>query len=256
MKRILFLCAVIILHYVPSVQAAIVSANWDIVNTTGQDAFDFHVVVRPGLAKEPTAWVDGAFGKHESTTDAFGRTTTLKWFDGTVLKTKKTHVGVEFDSTRNTTVPFDAFWTNKNGDQFGDSVNLPGFEAHELSPQTEFSVINGTTQSLVFHDLQFQTLLSATPLDMLIAYTLPGFGASLPDFTLLPGQSMAFLPDYVGPNAFVLAQMTTYVPSDPANATKTVFQHGTSIPEPSTILLLATALVGLIGCSWRQGKPY
>jgi hypothetical protein len=111
-------------------------------------------------------------------------------------------------------------------------------------------VINDDTDtSLVYHNLQFQTRPSHTPLDQLIPYTLPGFGASVPDFTLLAGQSMAFdIP--AGAYDFILAQMITYDPSNPTDSTVgTVFQVGTPVPERAkwAMMLLGFAGLGFLG---------
>jgi hypothetical protein len=190
------------------------------MNDTGQDAEDFHVnVIQPMTA--PTNWVDGAFKKHKAKTPQPQNPpeTEVTWNDGTVPKDSSTHVGVEFDSVAGEAHTNNAYWTDKDGMQIGFKLLLPDFKTHPLFGEIEFSVIDDDTDtSLVFHNLQFQTRPSHTPLDQLIPYTLPGFGASVPDFALSPGQSMTFDIE-TGADDFVLAQMITYDPLNPADST-------------------------------------
>ncbi len=229
---------------VQSSHADIVSANWDITNDTDQDAKDFHVVVvQPTIP--PTNWVDGAFKNHTATEPGFPETT-VTWDDGTVPKGSSTHVGLEFDSPAGEAHPTDAWWTDKDGKQIDDKLFLPVFETNPLFGEIEFSVSNDDTDtSLVFHKLQFQTRSSHTPLDQLIPYTLPGFGPSVPDFTLSPGESMTFDIE-TGADDFVLAQMITYDPLNPADSTVgTVFQDGFLVPEPATWAMTLLGFAGL-----------
>ena len=108
--------------------------------------------------------------------------------------------------------------------------------------------------SLVFHNLQFQIRSSHTPLDQLIPYTLPGFGASVPDFTLSPGKSMTFDIEN-GADDFVLAQMITYNPLNPADSTVgTVFQDGFLVPEPATWAMMLLGFVGLGYAGLRRAR--
>jgi hypothetical protein len=236
-----------------SSHATIVSANWDIKNDNSQPAFDFHVVVvQPTTA--PTNWVDGAFKHHNPTPLEALHRTVLDWDDGTVPAKGSTHLGVEFDSDAGEAKAHDVWWTNKDGSQLCEKLFFPDFEAHALFDNAEFSVIDDTDQSLVFHNLQFQTRPSHTPLDQLIPYTLPGFGASVPDFTLLPGQSMAFdIED--GADNFVLAQMITYDPSNPtASPVGTVFQVGMLVPEPTTWAMMLVGFSGLGFMGLRRAR--
>jgi hypothetical protein len=149
----------------------------------------------------------------------------------------------------------EAFWTDKDGKKIGDGFNFPAFENNPLFGEIEFSVIDDDTDtSLVFHNLQFQTRSSHTPLDQLIPYTLPGFGASVPDFTLSPGQSMTFDIE-AGVDDFVLAQMITYNPLNPAVSTVgTVFQDGSRVPEPATWAMTLLGFAGLGYAGLRRAQ--
>jgi PEP-CTERM motif len=241
---------------VQSSHADIVSANWDIMNDTDQDAKDFHVVVVQPMIHPPTAWVDGAFTKHTAT-EPGPPETTVTWEDGPVPKGSSTHVGLEFDSPAGEALAHDAWWTDKDGKQIGDKLFLPDFKIQPLFGEIEFSVIDDDTDtSLVFHNLQFQTRSSHTPLDQLIPYTLPGFGASVPDFTLSPGQSMTFDIE-AGADDFVLAQMITYDPLNPADSTVgTVFQDGFRVPEPATWAMTLLGFAGLGYAGLRRAQVH
>jgi hypothetical protein len=253
-KQMRFSLLLLMLFGTGSSLAAVVSGNWDIKNMTGSEAKDFHVTITPGVTagrSRITDHYDGPFGRFDSETDGYGRNTTLKWDQGSVPSSDNlVHVGVEIDSKVNSIQILDAFWTDGNGDQIGDSIKLPGFKAGKLSP-LEFILFNDFDAAITIQDLQFKISDVATALDLMIPFTLGGFGPSQTEFTLLPGEQMEFGSTTIsGSGDFLLAQFRSFPTSDPSNEALVMYQH--EVPNASTLFLLLSGGVGLIG--WKRTR--
>jgi hypothetical protein len=150
---------------------------------------------------------------------------------------------VQIDSKIKNTIRIqDAFWTDANGNQIGKSVPLPGFEAARMSPIIEFTMFNDFSEPVIIHDLQFMLSDTLIPLELLIPFTLGGFGPSQPAFTLLPGAQLSFP---VGSGQFLLAQFTSAPASDPTNEASIMYEHE-DVPEPATLTLVILSLICLI----------
>ncbi len=251
MKKALF-CAVLYatagLSGTPAA-SAVVSGNWDIVNNTGQDANDLHLTIRNARAVDFKESFNGPFGNPTVDDETIvSPVVGVDWSGATVGAGEKIHVGVEFDKLFNSMRVVEAYWTeDKNPIGAIDSAAL-GFESGGLLANAFFELENSGTEQVTVRDLQFQIVADVLPLSDMLPYQFGGWGPSIPDFNLLPGEAVSFFPGLLPGGASLLAQMDVVQTSDPTDRTQMMFQHE-AVPLPGAAVFAMSALAALAGLS-------
>ena len=132
-----------------------------------------------------------------------------------------------------------------------------GFESSGVGNKLSYTLFNDNSIDVLVSDLQFS--ITPNEPEQLLPFTLPGFTPSLPDFTLLAGQSITFSEDvFAGsqPSDFLLAQMKVSSINDPTDFTFIMHEAQICVPEPSfTISFLALGTLGAASTLKRKLKP-
>jgi hypothetical protein len=244
------LLAVALMIAAPTAEALpLVSATYTFPNETGIPANDFHIQVNSGggttIPPTDSQISKGPFAKAKVTSPVAGGFSID--FTNAVPNIPSNGppitIGFDFRSTINQST-VTSFWT-LNGVKIdaGTQPKLPGFKA--THDQTIYTLINNTDSALLIHNLEFEILSTETPLDLLIPYTLPGFGAAEPDFVVPADSSMDFMPGDMTSGQYLLAQLTSIDMADPLDVVLTMEQHE-FVSEPPSYAVLALGLLGLV----------
>ncbi len=256
-----YLAILSLIFQVTLASAAIVGFNADITNRTGNTANDFHVGVGVSgggsIILQDDRFYTGSqdpFTVRNATNGpgSLANDIDLHWSvpSSPIQPGNTIHIGWEFDdgglgnSTRYR--EGQTYWTTLNGTKLpGTQPILPGFTAAGIGSNSLFTLHNDTNQQLTIQNLAFQILTTRTDLNDMIPFALPGFTLPLSDFAIDAGMSLMFNPGSMQPGDFLLAELTAFPTSEPTNISAVMFQHGVSVPEPPTLLLVVFGIIGL-----------
>jgi len=241
--------------------ASLAKGNWDIVNNTGQNANDFHLLVSSDSCLTLKDHFDGVFGRFRPVTTiscpqpGSEHFRSYTWDQGIVPNGGKTHVGLTFSQEiRNKINIIDAFWTNQTGGRIGQPVTLPGFEVTPFgspvgrSTPSRLRIFNDMSDPVFVQNFSYSINSSETPLPMLM-FNDSGLTTSVSDFTVGANSFFDVFVDLpIASGDFLIFQGKA---CEDINCTTIngnfIYEHEhTPIPESSTVIsFLGLAMFGL-----------
>lgn len=284
LTRILPILIAVLLCEIPAANALWVGGNIDVHNNTGETVNDFHIdgtiksTVKPTLGLE-IGYANGTdFPNFDhSITHVSGDiwNFSAEWSGLNVISSKTGHFGLFFDAyCRNVWTDLDGYWT-KDGTQIGNWPIL-GFEVptHWWDPpeQQVFRLQGAGIDTTI---QQFDMLLMDPPEDPVSVFeslnadsmnsngewiAVPVVDAA-PDSqgTPLPADSFfdVFTELVVGPiqpDQWLVTRTNVIWPGEPDGRWFFHVHQAHPIPEPATMLLLGSGLLGLAGFTKKKRK--
>ncbi|HAX87723.1 MAG TPA: hypothetical protein DCY91_16020 [Cyanobacteria bacterium UBA11370] len=230
--------------------ASLAKGNWDIVNNTGQNANDFHIVVSSDSCLTLQNHFDGVFRRFTPQTTiscpqpGIEHIRSYRWDQGAVPNGGKTHVGLTFSQEiRNKINILDAYWTN-DGNRLGKPLTLPGFEVTPFgspvgsSTPSRLRIFNDLSDPIFVNNFSYSINDFETPLPILM-FNDSGLTTSVSDFSV--GANSFFdvfvdLPIASGDFLVFQGQACEDVNCTTVNGNFVYEHEHTPIPEPSTVI--------------------
>lgn len=231
---------------------------YTLTNNTGQDAYDYHVVIENDEGIFVSA--RSLFGK-DLTPDAVKsddipgngtKKVTLNFSNSIALgKDKETSFGYKVEGSKNSIRVTESYWTD--GKQPRGKLKDAPIPGYSVEKDPEYTIYNDFGIDFLIQGLQFQIDKPEVPLDTDID-AMAGFGAPLSDFLLPAGASFTFnVPGINSPGKWLYARMTVLDAATGENLGTILQGHQQPAPEPSMSALFLLGF-GLLGARCLLGR--